>query len=183
MRRYAPLVLLGAVLVAIQPILQAQDGKVKQERAIAEIKKLGGEVEVDIDRPDRPVVAVNLKHTKVIDASLQLLKELTRLEKLCLKDTHVTDDGVIYIKGLTNIEVLELGRTKVTDKALEHLKGFTRLRTLDLAGTEVTNKGLEHLKGLSRLQTLDLSGTKVTNAGIDDLQKALPKVKIVRSPF
>jgi Leucine-rich repeat (LRR) protein len=180
MRLYALLALVGAFLAAIQPMLQAQDGKAKQERAIAEIKKLGGKVEVDAKRPDRAVIAVDLKHTKVVDASLEHLKGLTKLEKLYLKGTPVTDDGMIYIKGLTNIEVLELGRTKVTDKALEHLKGFTRLQTLDLAGTEVTNKGLEHLKGLSRLQTLDLSGTKVTNEGIDDLQKALPKVKIVR---
>jgi len=180
MRLYAPLALVGVFLVAIQPMLRAQDGKAKQEWAIAEIKKLGGKVEVDINSPDRPVVGVNFKHTKVIDASLEHLKGLTRLEKLYLKDTQVTDEGMIYIKGLTNIEVLELGRTKVTDKALEHLKGFTRLQTLDLAGTEVTNKGLEHLQGLSQLRTLDLSGTKVTNAGIDDLQKALPKVKIVR---
>lgn len=180
MRLCAPLALVGLFLFLPQPLLLAQDSKAEKEPAIAEIIKLGGKVEVDSKSPDRPVVGVNLKHTKAIDASLEHLKGLTRLEQLSLKDTQVTDDGMVYIKGLTNIEVLELGRTKVTDKSLEHLKGFTRLKTLDLAGTEVTNKGLEHLKGLSQLQTLDLTGTKVTNAGIDDLQKALPKVKIVR---
>ncbi len=180
MKLYVPLALAGVFLVAIQPMLRAQDGKAKQERAIAEIKKLGGKVEVDISRPDRPVVGVDLKHTRVIDASLEHLQGLTRLEKLYLKDTQVTDDGIVYIKGLTDLEVLELGRTKVTDKALEHLKGFTKLQTLDLAGTEITNKGLGDLKGLSQLQTLDLGGTKVTKTGIDDLQKALPKVKIIR---
>lgn len=177
MRMFA---LVGVLLLAIQPMLRAQDSKAKQERAITEIERLGGKVEVDNNRPDEPVVGVNLKHTKFADASLEHLKGLTRLERLYLNETQVTDDGMIYIQGLTNIEVLDLHRTKVTDKALEYLKGFTRLRTLNLAGTEITNKGLEHLKGLSLLQRLDLSDTKVTNAGIDDLQKALPKVKIIK---
>src|ERR1700680_1771113 len=152
MRKYAPLALLGIFLVVTQPMLRAQHSKAAQERAVAEIKKLGGKVEVDTHGPDRAVVAVNLKHTEVMDASLKHLQGLTKIETLDLKDTRVTDDGMVYLKGLTNIEVLELGRTKVTDKGLEHLKGFTRLQRLDLAGTEVTNKGLEHLKGLSQLQ-------------------------------
>lgn len=180
MRLYVPMTLVGIFLAVTQPMLWAQDGKAEQERAIAEIKKLGGKVEVDTNSPDMPVVGVNLKHTKVIDASLEHLKGLTKLGILNLKETQVTDDGMVYLKGLTNIEALELGRTKVTDKGLEHLKGFTRLQRLDLAGTEVTDRGLEHLKALSQLQTLDLSGCEVTDAGVNDLQKALPKVKIVR---
>jgi Leucine Rich Repeat (LRR) protein len=180
MRLYAALVLTGSLLAMTQPTLRAQDSKADQEQAIAEIKKLGGKVEVDANRPDMPVVGVNLKHTKLMDASLEYVTRLTKLQVLLLEETQVTDDGMVYLKGLTNIEVLELGRTKVTDKGIERLKEFTKLRRLDLAGTEVTDKGLKHLRGLSQLQTLDLSGTKVTNAGIDDLQKALPKVKIVR---
>jgi hypothetical protein len=180
MRRYASLALVGIFFFAIEPMLLAQDSKTKQERAIAEIEKLGGKVDVEVNGQDKRVIGVDLKHTKVVDASLEHVRELTMLQRLYLKETQVTDDGMIYIKGLTNIEVLELRRTKVTDKALENLKGFTKLQTLDLAGTEVTNKGLQYLKGLSQLKTLDLSDTKVTNAGIDSLQKALPKVKIVR---
>jgi Leucine-rich repeat (LRR) protein len=180
MRQFAALALVGTLLVVTQPMLRAQDRKAAQERAIAEIKKMGGKVEVDTQSPDITVLGVNLKHTKVMDASLEHLKELTKLQILYLKDTQVTDNGMVYLKGLTNIEALELGRTRVTDKGLEHLKGFIRLQRLDLAGTQVTDKGLEHLKGLRQLQTLDLSGTRVTDAGVEDLQMALPKVKIVR---
>ena len=124
MRLYAPMVLVGMFLVVTQPVLRAQDKDAAKERAIAEIKKLGGRVEVDGKRPGMPVVEVDLKHTKVVDASLEHLKGLTALERVFLKETTVTDSGMVYIKGLTNIEVLELSRTKVTDKGLEHLKGF-----------------------------------------------------------
>ena len=154
MRRYAPLALVGVVLVVSQPMLRAQYSKAEQESAIAAIKKLGGKVEVDTKSPGMPVVGVNLKRTKIVDASLEHLKGLTRLEILYLKDTAVTDEGLVYIKGLTNLEILELRRTKVTDKGLEHLKGFTRLQRLDLGGTQITDKGLEHLKGATELEML-----------------------------
>jgi hypothetical protein len=126
MRLYAPLALVGIFLFMTQPIIRTQDSKADKERAIAEIKKLGGEIEVDTKSPDLPVVGVNLKHVKEVDASLEHLKGLTELQRLMLKDTEVTDDGIIYVKGLTNLEVLELSRTKVTDKGLDHLKGFTK---------------------------------------------------------
>ena len=69
MRRYAPLALVGVLLVVSQPLLRAQYSKAEQEKAIAEIKKLGGKVEVDPKSPGMPVVGVNLKHTKIVDAS------------------------------------------------------------------------------------------------------------------
>src|SRR5688572_2027088 len=121
MRRFAPMTLVGILLAVTQPMLRAQDSKAERERAIAAIKKLGGVVEVDVKRPGMPVVGVNLKHTKEVDASLEHLSGLTELGRLSLKDTRVTDDGMRYVKGLTNLEVLELGRTNVTDKGLEHL--------------------------------------------------------------
>jgi hypothetical protein len=206
MRLCASLALAGACLVTASPmIVRAQDSKAKQERAIAEIRKLGGKVEVDTKHPGPPVVvAVDLKHTRVIDASLEHLKGLSQVEILFLKDTAVTDEGLVSVKGLTNLEVLELSRTKVTDKGLEHLQGFVKLQRLDLGDTQVTDKGLIHLKGLTslealnlenavgvsdlglvhlkdlaKLRTLNLQGTRVTAAGIQKLQKALPKVSII----
>jgi hypothetical protein len=205
MRMYVRLAFAGLFLLATQSMLRAEDAKAEEARAVREIKRLGGSVEVDANSPGMPVVGVDLKHTKVVDASLEHLKGLTRLEILLLKDTTVTDGGMVYLKGLTNLEALELGRTKVTDKGLEHLKGFGKIRRLDLGGTQVTDKGLEHLKGLTSLETLNLAnasgvsdlglvhlkgltnlrtlnldGTKVTGAGVRDLQRALPKAIITR---
>jgi internalin A len=204
MRQYAVIALVGLLLVMTQSMLRAQDSKAEKKRTIAEIKRLGGQLEVDTNNPDLPVIGVNLKHTKEVDASLEHVKGLTELQKVYLRDTNVSDDGMVYIKGLTNLEVLELGRTKVTDKGLSFLKGFTKLQRLDLGGTQVTDKGLEQLKGLTSLQTLsledavgvsdlglvhlkgltnlrklNLGGTKVTDAGVQDLQRVLPKVKIM----
>ncbi len=165
------LALVGVLLGMTFPALRAADRKAEQARAIAEIRRLGGEVEVDVTRPDMPVVAVNLRHTRLIDASLEHLKGRTELEILYRKDTGITDDGRLYVKGLTNLEVEELGRIKVTDKSLAHLRGFSGLQRLDLGNTEVTDQGLGQLKGLTRLGTLCLDGTQVTDAGLAHLKR------------
>jgi Leucine-rich repeat (LRR) protein len=202
--RRALFVLIGVLLALPQPMLRARDSKAKTEQAIAAIKKLGGKVELEKQGPKMQVVAVDLKHTKIMDASLEHLKGLTKLQTLFLVDTSVTDDGLVYVKGLTNLEVLELGRTNVTDKGLVHLIGFTRLKSLDLGATQITAKGLEHLKGLTQLETLSLEkargvndlglvqlkgltnlrtlnlrGTNVSTAGVQELRRALPNLRII----
>src|SRR4249919_1878112 len=100
MRLYAPMFLAGLFLVVTSSVLRAQDKEAANERAIAAIKRLGGKVEVDRNRPGLPVVEVDLRHTKVIDASLEHLAGLKTLERVSLKETTVTDSGIVYIKGL-----------------------------------------------------------------------------------
>jgi hypothetical protein len=47
--------LVGIILVATQPMLRAQDSRTEKERAIAQIEKLGGKVEVDKKRRGMPL--------------------------------------------------------------------------------------------------------------------------------
>jgi hypothetical protein len=83
MRLFAVSASVGIILLTIPPMACAQDSKT-QEHAIAEIKKLGGQVEVAADRPGKPVVAVNLKQTRGGDASLEHLQRLTNVKILGL---------------------------------------------------------------------------------------------------
>ena len=46
----------------------------------------------------------------------------------------------------------------------------------------MTDAGLKHLAGLKNLASLDLQSSRVTAAGVDELQKALPRCKILASP-
>jgi hypothetical protein len=151
-----------------------------EAKAIAEIEKLSGEVIVDEDDPDQPVIGVDLTHTGVTDAGLVHVKAFSHLRGLCLEGTKVTDAGLADLKGLTQLQWLDLEGTKVTDAGLAHLKGLTQLQVLGLQGTKVTDAGLAHLEGLSQLQTLFLGDTKVTDAGIESLQEALPDCEINR---
>lgn len=154
-RLAASMLVLGLSLVLIASDWAAEVNP-EQAKALAEIENLGGKVVIDKESPDKAVLAVDLRKTKVTDAGLE----------------HLT--------GLTKLQLLKLGSTKVTDAGLEHLRGLTNLQSLVLCGTKVTDAGLEHLKGLTKLQSLYLSRTKVTDAGVKKLQQALPKCKIER---
>lgn len=173
----------------------------EQAKAVAEIKKLGGEVTVDERHLDRFVVGVNFERAPVTDAGLDCLKGLPHLRSLNLNHTSVTDAGLEHLKGLTNLQVLDLfdtavtgvglkhrtslhhldlGLTKVTDAGLESLKPLTQLQFLNLDGTQVTDSGLEHLKGLTNLHWVLLGGIKVSREGVKKLQQALPNCTIGR---
>jgi Leucine-rich repeat (LRR) protein len=159
---------------------RAQADNAEQEQAIARIEKLGGAVELDEQRPGKPVIKVDLRRTKVTDADLEILKAFTQLRSLILLSLlGVTDAGMKYLKGLTALEHLDLGHTEVGDAGLENLKDLTKLKTLTLDGTPVTDAGIKYLKGLTDLRSLNLClCTTVTDAGVGHLA-GLTKIQVL----
>jgi len=163
-------------------------GPVKQREgpadAVAEIRKLGGQVTVDEKAFGKPIIAVNLSDVAITDAALVDLDGLPHLQKLDIGQTRkrdhktVTDAGLTHVEGLKELRRLSLKNTDVTDAGLERLRGLARLESLNLEGTKVTDAGLKYLSGFSKLQTLKLSETAVTEEGVAELQKSLPKCKI-----
>ena len=134
----------------------------KEAKVAAEVEKLGGEVCVDQNSPDKSVIFVILTDTKVTDVGLEHLKGLTRLQRLDLNGTKVTDAGLEHLSGLIQLEAINLEGTKITDTGLEHLKQLKQLHTLILSNTKVTDAGLKYVKGFTQLGWLKLTGTKVT---------------------
>ena len=63
---------------------------------------------------------------KTVDADLQGLTLLKKLQILHLRDTKVTDAGLKHLDGLKALDSLHLQLTKVTDTGMKHL---AKLRT------------------------------------------------------
>jgi serine/threonine protein kinase len=162
------------------------------EQAAAALVRLGGEIRRDEEKPDRPVVEVNLAGSRATEADLIHLEALTqlqelalpkatgdrglapirglrRLHKLVLANTKVGNAGLAHLRGLTGLDVLILTETPVGDAGLEHLGGLSELVFLRLDRTKVSDAGLKHLKRLRQLETLDLHYTGVTGPGLADL--------------
>ena len=154
-----------------------------EQQAIAEVRALGGHVEMAGREPpwllarlgswygrffDR-VSVVDLAGTGATDADLAHLAGLTDLLWLKLSGTQVTNSGLLHLARLTGLARLDLDGTQVTDAGLAHLAGLTSLVELDLERTQVTDAGLAHLTGLTDLDLLHLLGTQVTDAGLDHL--------------
>ncbi len=132
-----------------------------EKKAAEELRKLGaglddwpGWQEIVFGRDYPPIVQVNLRGTREIDAALE------------------------HLAALEHIEDLGLSGTSVSDADLENLKKLTSLVSLDLRDTAVSDSGLEHLKGLTGLRWLKLTGTQVTEKGVEKLQQALPNCEI-----
>lgn len=138
---------------------------------IANLKKIGGKIEVDMAKPDQPVLAVDLTGTKITDDHLALLSGLTTLRSLMLVSTTVGDSGLAHVAKLTNLETLNLHGTLITDNGMAQLKGLAKLRTLQISSTRVGDVGLANIRGLKSLESLYISNTTITNAGMTHLKE------------
>ena len=113
---------------------------------------------------------LDLGHTKVSDAGLQLLEGLARLQELDLEGTKVGNAGLAHLKGLTQLQRLNLCNTAVNDAGLAYLSGLKKLRRLDLCGTKISDAGLVHIRALTELRSLGLSDSTVRDVGLDRLK-------------
>ena len=108
----------GAILCSSAPV-RADDA---EDKAVAFVKKLGGEVTRDEKAPGKPVTSLRLRFTQVTDAGLKELSALKNLTNLHLGGTQVTDAGLKELSALTNLIELYLSGTKVTDAGIRELK-------------------------------------------------------------
>lgn len=141
----------------------------EQDDAGAAIKKLGGTVEIDDQKPGKPVIKVDLHETKITDTDLGLLKSLPELRHLDLRLTKIGDAGVVQLKELKELRFVNLFRTQVTDAGLKHLTGNKSLETLLIGGTKVTDDGLALLKAFPQLKKLSVFDTQIGDAGLKHL--------------
>ena len=122
---------------------------------------------------------LDLSQSAVTDSGILQLRGLKNLRVLKLTDTAIGDAGLAHLSRLTNLRVLNLDGNAISDAGLTHLSGLSNLLELSLEDTGLTDAGLIHLKGLMNLRFLNLKGTRVSFPGVQDLQRSLPKVKLV----
>src|SRR5262245_61754612 len=192
MIRHSRLILALGWLVLIVSGAASQDEEAI-EKAVAEIKKIGGKLEIEINAKTKAQMITGIdfsgtelsdaglvhlkvlpdlkrgrvRNTKISDKAMHHLKELTKLEKLDLRDTHVSDNGLELVQNLVNLKDLDLAHTDITNVGPRYLKSLTKLQVLNLEGVPVTNSTLEHFKGFTQMNSLILRDTKITDAGME----------------
>lgn len=163
------------LLLLFHPVIDFALGKVDavrdQQRAVAEITRIGGAAVYDFELDG---------HSK-----RPLLEDL--LGKDCFGHVRVvgyngsdrfTDEILADLRSLPDLGYLYIENVKVTDDGLRHLQGLTSLKWLSLRYTTISDDGLRHLEGLRNLKQIELYKTKVTDVGRARLQAALPGCKI-----
>ena len=206
--------MVGLVIVSLASETRAAgfppSSNAQRERAIAEVTRLGGTIQFGETPAGNPsaqksIFKIDLHGTKVTDADLAFLENLTELRALDLRLTQITDAGVVHLRKLKNLQTLNLfrtqlgdaglaqlnkmrqletllvGGTKVTDAGLINLRRFSKLKKLSLFQTQVSDAGIVHLKRLIKLETLLIGGSKITEQGSKELQKALPTLRFTET--
>ena len=169
------LLIIGLLLgVGLPPGLAAD------KTVISAIEKSGGLVLPWPGEHDAWEVEFHLRGRDLEDDGLSAVAALKTVVALNLRDTKITSDGLKHLKGLAKLKRLHLERTAVDDAGVSHLTGLENLEYLNLYGTKITDKALDQLSSLKNLKQLYVWQTEVTDDGVTKLNKALPKLKIVK---
>src|SRR5687768_2612568 len=131
MSRFIGCVIGAWVLLGAADPSRADDA---EDKAIALVKKLGGEASRDDEKPGKPVTTVFFEatKTKLDDAGCKTIAALKSVELFHVMKAPVMDVGVKELASLKKLVILELHRTKVTDAGVKELAGLTELVRLSL---------------------------------------------------
>jgi hypothetical protein len=149
-----------------------------EAKALAAIKRVGGRISREADRPGKSVVQVSLYCRDLSGFDLKALAALKSLTSLSLAWSTAADAELKSVASLTGLSSLDLHSTGVTDEGVKELSALTGLTSLNLNYTGVTDASLKELAALKNLSLLKLKDTKVTDVGVKELQKALPKCRV-----
>lgn len=184
MFKYKTLLFVSSFIVLVSwtsssTLLKAQDDKQEAKNpAVEAVEAVGGRVMQISAQAEDVEVNVSLVGDKVNDELVANIAKIEHLVWLNLARTKITDAGLKPLSNLTGIQKLHLEQTGIGDAAMQHLSGLENLEYLNIYGTKVTDKGLEHLKSLKNLKKLYVWQTGVTEAGMKSLNEALPELQI-----
>jgi hypothetical protein len=126
---------------------------VKQNEVVNEVRRLGGEIEVEqIDWMKRSfgdfalvtemLRGIRLRGLADGDAFLSYLAEhaaaLVYLLRLDVSGSRISDDAVLGLQAIESLQGLDLSGTPISTKALGVVKGLRHLKRLNLAGTSIS---------------------------------------------
>ena len=159
-----------------------------EQKAIAEIEKLGGIVQTETCAPEllrkrlgpersKLVTVVNMMPSRETSAAaFQHVRQFSQLKKLFLnaaQATKITDEGFGHLRKITKLKYLHCSYSGITDNALAQLSALKYLTALDLPGSRLTDAGLRHVREMTGLKVLNVGGGPVggiTDSGLKNLR-------------
>lgn len=145
------------------PLLARMPGLARLDLSLTRISDLG----LRALRPAPSIADLNLSFAEQIgDEGASAVRNWKHLRRLNLRGTKITDATLEMLGGVQSLESLDVGFAQLTDVGPEHLTGLNNLRELSLGGNKLTASGLEFLREMPHLTYLDLSGAQRTDSGL-----------------
>lgn len=152
----------------------------RQDRAIAAIRKLGGTVDETTYSQFVGVVELVTVYDVKIDESwkggrkgLKYVRWLPDLRMVTFRGKQVESDWLQAIEGLEHVSAVELNRTSVDDAGVASLKSLPGLEQLSVKYSPITDNAIEQLKEVRASGIIMLFGTKITPQGAQKLRDAM----------
>ena len=118
-------------------------------------------------RPAPGIADLNLCFAEQIgDEGASAMRNWKHLTRLNLRGTKITDATLEMLGDLTTLEDLDIGFAQLTDVGLDHLTPLAHLRKLAMGGNKLTSSGLQFLRQLPQIEYLDLAGAQRTDSGL-----------------
>jgi len=154
--------------------------ELRQDRAIAAIRKLGGVVEESTVNRFVGVWQVSTTYDVTIDESwkggkrgLKYIRWLPDLRMVTFRGEQVQSDWLASIAGLDKLSAVELNRTNVGDAGMEAITELPNLRQLSVKYSPITDAAVDNLKEVKTASVMMLFGTDITPQGAARLEEAL----------
>jgi hypothetical protein len=147
------------------------DRYVEQEAVVAEVRRRGGDIEVE--------QIEWIRHS--IGDDFALVTE--RLRGIRLRNLVDADVFLRYLAAQKQahgyLTWLDLAGCAISDDGLFPLRSLELLKRLDLAGTPITKRGLAVLQALPNLEWLNLAGTSISWWTRWRFQQSNPRLRVV----
>lgn len=122
---------------------------------------------------------LELVRLKVTARCVESLKKLADLQILNLEGSHLSQVALANLRKLSQLSELQMDRVLLFDDGLASVRQLKQLTALSLQDTQLTDASLVKLQVMTQLRSLDLTANRVSDAGVADLQRALPRCKII----
>jgi Leucine-rich repeat (LRR) protein len=132
---------------------------------------------------------LNVRGTRIADATLEIVSKLPQLESLDIANTGVTEAGLDSLVALTKLRHLALGRSRFNESAMPVLRLLTTLESLDISGPRGLVRGqrndggqipealVKSISDLKELRTLKFGHSQVGADELSTLAGSLAKLE------
>jgi hypothetical protein len=147
-----------------------------QEKAIEEVRSVGGQITRDMAPAFAPVVSILFFRVDLKDEGLAKLKDLKGLRELEFNDVPISGKGLKHLAGLPRLRRLTLfNLPQFTEAGIAEVGKLTQLRALKLE-VPVSGRSGKHLANLK-----DLGELYVSTDEVEPVLKELASLKRLRN--
>ena len=153
--------------------------ELRQDRAIAMIRKLGGSVEEATINQFIGGWQISTSYDVKLDEQwqggvkgLKYIRWLPDLRMVQFRGKQVDNQWVESLAGLEKLSIVELNRTSIDDRAAEHFKTLPALSQLSVKYSPLTDAAVDDWQEGKSASIMMLYGTKITPAGAEALTAA-----------